>query len=422
MNSKQFLQIVLGHIRSKEAKQHVQTELSQHIQKNKEVWLTQGYNEEEAEKKAVLAMGPPTTLGKSLNRVHKQKIDWLLLVIFGAILLLGFLPLLTLDVELDQQLLIRNKIVHVLVSFSIVLGMMFIDFRKWAGWGYVFYGLGMGFLILLTFFSTHHINGEPFFFRLNAWFTLPLFCLAWAALLAKKDFPLWQLGIFVFGSLMLFSFVANLNVLLLYLALLFVLFSSSALSKKKKAIIVSCSILLVVSITLYLVINYRNGSIATYQLARFWAFLDPYAYGDTEGFLYVRFADIIRQAHWFGSGSTFILHEAHTDFVLVHLIQSFGLATALGIVVLLFVVLYRCIRIATNIHHHFGRLLVVGALTLFAMQLLYSIAMTFGIVPITSFSLPFISYGLSTTILNAFFIGIALSVYRHQHRQFPSIS
>ena len=74
----QFLDAVTSQIRSKEAKSYVNAEISQHVANAKKAWMKKGFNESEAEAKAVQEMGSPVILGQSLNQLHKPKIDWLL--------------------------------------------------------------------------------------------------------------------------------------------------------------------------------------------------------------------------------------------------------------------------------------------------------------------------------------------------------
>ena len=62
----------------------------------------------------------------------------------------------------------------------------------------------------------------------------------------------------------------------------------------------------------------------------------------------------------------------------------------------------------------FGKLLVVAAVTLYSVQSIYSIFMVFGLLPLVSIPLPFISYGMTPLLLNAILIGLVLSVYRRK--------
>ena len=70
--------------------------------------------------------------------------------------------------------------------------------------------------------------------------------------------------------------------------------------------------------------------------------------------------------------------------------------------------------IAHKIHDPYGKLLLIGAVALYTVQLVSNIGMTFGFFPITSISLPFISYGLMPILFNAFLMGVVLSVYRRK--------
>lgn len=100
---------------------------------------------------------------------------------------------------------------------------------------------------------------------------------------------------------------------------------------------------------------------------------------------------------------------------LAQIIQEYGYTLAILIVAILIIVMIRLIFITLNIKDSFGKLLVVGGITLFATQFMYHLLMIFGLVPIISMSLPFIiSYGFIPTLLGALAVGLALSVYRRK--------
>ena len=71
-----FLTEVTNHIKSKEAKDLVATELNFHLKQAKNMWMDKGLSEEVAEDKAVEQMGSPIKLGQELNKLHKPKVDW----------------------------------------------------------------------------------------------------------------------------------------------------------------------------------------------------------------------------------------------------------------------------------------------------------------------------------------------------------
>ncbi len=80
------------------------------------------------------------------------------------------------------------------------------------------------------------------------------------------------------------------------------------------------------------------------------------------------------------------------------------------LIVLLTVVLWRLITIADQARDQFGRLLVVGVIAMVMFQVIVSIGMNLGLLPVTGITLPFISYGGSSLLTLMIGIGLAESV------------
>ena len=121
------------------------------------------------------------------------------------------------------------------------------------------------------------------------------------------------------------------------------------------------------------------------------------------------------KAGWFGHpGKKEFIPETHTDFVFVSLTYMYGWLFAIALVIILSLIMVRFIVISNMIHDSFAKLLLIGAVALYGVQLTSHIGMALGVFPLTSISLPFISYGLMPVLLNSFLIGIVLSVYRRK--------
>ena len=86
-----YLEKLLSQIRCKKARPYIAEEIRDHIECQIEDNLSDGMSYEEAEKNAVTDMGDPVEVGISLDRIHKPKIAWKLLVIVGILSLLGIL-------------------------------------------------------------------------------------------------------------------------------------------------------------------------------------------------------------------------------------------------------------------------------------------------------------------------------------------
>ena len=73
-------------------------------------------------------------------------------------------------------------------------------------------------------------------------------------------------------------------------------------------------------------------------------------------------------------------------------------------------------QIALNARDRFGSLLVVGIISLLAMQVFLNISVVTGLLPTTGISLPFFSYGGTDLFLQLAEMGIVLSVSGHSNR------
>ena len=101
---------------------------------------------------------------------------------------------------------------------------------------------------------------------------------------------------------------------------------------------------------------------------------------------------------------------AQTDFVFCLIGECWGFVGC-GIILLLYAFLFaRCLMVARATQEPFGRLLVVGVVTLLASQTAINTGMTVGLMPITGMTLPLMSYGGSSMISTCLALGLLLNV------------
>lgn len=91
MQIKEFLNTVCEQIKYKPIRNSISEELENHIEESKENYIQEGLEEQEAEEKAIIQMGDAEEIGKKLNKIHKPKLDWRLLIILIILLGFGFL-------------------------------------------------------------------------------------------------------------------------------------------------------------------------------------------------------------------------------------------------------------------------------------------------------------------------------------------
>ncbi|HEK9103977.1 TPA: FtsW/RodA/SpoVE family cell cycle protein [Bacillus pseudomycoides] len=414
MNKKgeRFLKEVTNHIKSKEAKNLVATELDFHLKQAKNMWIEKGLSEEVAEDKAVEQMGSPVKLGQELNKLHKPKVDWFIIILLVTAMGLGFLPVVAFGHTND---LLINKVIFVILGVVTAFGMMLIDYRKLERLGWLFYTIGVLILLVLYCFPNASMIGELLIevgpIAIGYLMAVPFFLLAWASFFNNSRLKVMHLVILYLFSLSLFLIVSTLSTIFIYTMMVFIMLWWSNLGKKKTLIITVVPICLFIMSGLFFLSPLKGP-----HLNRFLGYLNPEQDAGGAGFMYIRLKEVMSSAGWFGtSGNVKSIPAAYTDFVFASLTYYYGYLLALILVLILSLFVARIMVISYKINDRYSKLLLVGGMTLFVVQFIYNVGMILGLLPITSISLPFISYGLMPTLFNAFLMGIVLSVYRRKN-------
>ena len=147
---------------------------------------------------------------------------------------------------------------------------------------------------------------------------------------------------------------------------------------------------------------------------RFDRFLDPSA---GEGYQVTKAMEAFRNGGLFGTGpgegkvKTF-LPDAHADFVFAVAAEEFGLIACLIVVALFaFVVLRGFTRVFRD-DDLFVVLATAGLLTQFGLQAIINMSSTLHLIPPKGMTLPFMSYGGSSTLALALAMGMVLALTR----------
>jgi len=136
-----------------------------------------------------------------------------------------------------------------------------------------------------------------------------------------------------------------------------------------------------------------------------------------QGFQVGRSLDAFRDGGWAGRGPgegrvKEVLPDAHADFIFAVAGEEFGLIACLIILALFCFVVLRGFSRVLGEQDLFVLLAVGGLLTQFALQALINMASTVNIMPPKGMTLPFISYGGSSTLALGFGIGMVLALTR----------
>lgn len=170
-----------------------------------------------------------------------------------------------------------------------------------------------------------------------------------------------------------------------------------------------------------------------YRMARLTSFTDPWADQFASGYQLTQALIAFGRGHWFGVGlgnsiqKLFYLPEAHTDFVFAVLAEELGLVGAVAVIGLFALLVWRAMAVgrraelaglAFAAYACYGIALMIGA------QAFINIAVSSGMLPTKGLTLPLLSYGGSSLVVNCVMVAIVVradvETRRFQRRRLAS--
>jgi cell division protein FtsW len=170
------------------------------------------------------------------------------------------------------------------------------------------------------------------------------------------------------------------------------------------------------SCLLLAVAGYYFISLAGYRMRRLLSFLDPWQYSDDAGYQIVHSLMAFGTGGWWGAGigkgyqKLFYLPEPHTDFIFSVIGEELGLFGVLVIILLYLIIIWKGIRIARDAPDLFGGYLAIGLTAALGLQICINMGVALGLLPTKGLTLPFLSYGGTSLVLNMATIGILMNV------------
>lgn len=106
------------------------------------------------------------------------------------------------------------------------------------------------------------------------------------------------------------------------------------------------------------------------------------------------------------------LPERHNDFIFAVIAHQWGFIGCIVVLGLYVIITICALEIAANNSDPFAKLLVIGIVTTFAVEVLVNVGMTLGLMPITGLTLPFVSHGGSSLVVSLASVGLLNNVGR----------
>lgn len=429
-----FLDRVCDYVSYKRLHKALKKELTDHLEDLILEYEKAGMDTQAAVEKAIEQMGNPEEIGKGFNQVHQPQRDWWMISLIGAVVLLGgfvFLSLTQDPASLPLGYAYPRYLVYMVLGIGLGIGCSLIDYTRFEKKALLIY-IGALVLLMLTVLSPYTVNGRKYFVAAGFTFApasiiLPVLLLAYAGLLkrwGRGSLPDMLKLIALMGAAVLLNLIQY---------------------RFSEALLVGCGLLMMLTVTilspefrgnrgLYLGTIYAGGiggfvlylAGADYRIVRLLALINRQLDPEGSGYIYRMLDGVYRQAKWMGkseglylmqtnAAQQFAIPEVSTDMVFTYLVGAFGWLAGF-LVILAFVGLAgRMLIISRRISNPVNRSVAAAILVVFVVQVAGNILMNIGFLPITSLSLPFISYGGTNFIMNMMLLGIFLGIQRRKH-------
>ena len=434
-----YLEKLLSQIRCKKARPYIAEEIRDHIECQIADNLSEGMTYEEAEKNAVTDMGDPVEVGISLDRIHKPKVAWKLLVIVGILSLFGILLQQSIlsqpgyqELETCRQEVYRYTtegfVSCIVIGFLLMCVIYFLDYTLIAKYSRFIGGaiLILGGLRVAGFggLDVDGIGNWIGFGRLRVAVTslMMFYVPIYGAILYKyRDggfTALCKALLWLILPVFITSRIPNLGVAVIMLVSMLMELTVAVWKgwfqlPVKKTIIVMW-LLFTAGPVLLLTAMYALHMLEAYQEARIRSYFTASGDANYMTSMLRKFNDNILL--WGNSGKNVVgvLPEFNQDYIFSYILNSYGLLAGIFVAALLAALIMFMFGTSARQKNELGMVMGFGCGMIILLNVFLNFAGIFGWIPLTSTFLPFLSVGRNNILLCYALVGIILSIYRYK--------
>lgn len=423
-----YIKALSEQIRYTKARAAVEQEVRQHIEDQADTYEAAGMDHAEAVAKAVIDMGDPVEAGVALDRIHRPRMAW------GVVLLTAVLSCLSIFLQIvigrgNEELGAYHSmrhIWHIIVGFGIMLLVYRLDYSVIGKYAKYIAAVFLLFVFVNTFFTGYEMNG------LRAWAYIPFIGVISLRVLVYLYIPLYA-GILyeyrgggwrgVVKSILwmvvptcLMWHMASVRVILFFM--MAVLFSFAVwkdwfhIPKLPFLGLFWSCLFLLPAVWIALAMQFRW--ITEYKIARLEAMLSP----QTGDFMTLRIREYIGNSHFLGNSPNPFegyVSSYESEYVMTFVASYYGIAAAVLAFAAILYLTAGMFRISLRQKNQLGMMMGCGCGLVFLIQSAGYIIANFGFGAATSCTwLPFFSYGGTSVMVSYILLGMVLSIYRYK--------
>lgn len=310
-----------------------------------------------------------------------------------------------------------------LAAFAVILAVYFIDYSILGRMGVAAYFVLTVFLWFAKNFYFQMVNGRVPAMAVLVYLYVPVFAgilyqlrrRGYRAVLAA----IAVIGITMFFALSFSSVLGSIfNLFLIMIAMTAAAAAKGMFGRQKKgmtALVAAAGLLPLVYVLIAACTN-KNS----FRMHRIMAFLNWSQYQNEEGYFYKVIYDVLNHSKFVGRGTMESLEQYPIDFMMASemmplvIVYLYGFIVGIVLIGLLALLLLRAFLIMYAQKNQLGFLVSMSCFLVITLNCVEGFLVSFGILPLTTTTLPFLTRGASTAFVYAVFIGLILSVHRYE--------
>lgn len=409
----EYSRYVCDQIRWKRAHPVIAEEIENHLVDQRDAYMAEGTDEITATDHAIVQMGDPVMVGTQLDRTHRPKPQWGMILLTSGLVFMGIFIRAFIVYEGHRRGQLPSHLIASIIGLGLMVAAYFSDFTLIGKYPKTVY-----FSILALSTAVLIISRMPTGRAYYAGFMPLLFPLGFVAVLYVTRAK-GYLGIILCGiSFLLPAFISMLvptaSGLVLYtVTALIILGIAIVKGWFRVSKLFSCLLVYIPAAVTLLVTMMSNWG--RLQIA-----LDPSIDPVSRGWIGTATKAILDGSKLFGRGhipaeyamSGFPIPFIDTDFLLTWLIFNVGWIAFIIIMSVLLFFIIKGFILCFKQKSALGLFVSVSVMLTFTMQVIIYVAANLGFQLIAPISLPLISYGKIATCINLTLIGLMLSAFR----------
>ena len=152
-----------------------------------------------------------------------------------------------------------------------------------------------------------------------------------------------------------------------------------------------------------------------YRFMRLTSFLNPSSDPQGSTYIYNQIHTALSNSVFIGQANDFTTHLMpgfEGDFIFTFIIYRFGFLAGFVTIFLCGFLLFKISKILMKVKNTYNKSLIIIMLTTLCIKFIYGILMNLGMAPHIPISIPFLSYGGTSGIINLMLIGLILNIYK----------